>query len=127
MNTYKRVSKQRTSTPFRMNTYEKHRGVGSALLSAPLHPSLGTSLAASGRSDHEDHSLVSPEHRKKIEQLLPRRVHLIQQAHSILGFRVHHNLRAPLDPLPQQPAPCCAWRNSHARIIPNPFHFARVR
>jgi hypothetical protein len=30
MNTCKSVSKQRTLTPFRMNTYEKHRGEGGA-------------------------------------------------------------------------------------------------
>jgi hypothetical protein len=32
MNTYKSVSKQTTLTPFRMNTYEKHRGEGVLLL-----------------------------------------------------------------------------------------------
>src|SRR5260370_36446290 len=36
INTCKSVSKQTTLTPFRMNTYEKHRGVGVLLLTT--HP-----------------------------------------------------------------------------------------
>jgi hypothetical protein len=36
MNTCRSVAKQRTLTPFRMNTYEKHRGVGVLLLTT--HP-----------------------------------------------------------------------------------------
>src|SRR6266404_5844525 len=39
MNTCKSVSKQKTLTPFRMNTYEKHRGVGVLLLTR--HPRKG--------------------------------------------------------------------------------------
>src|SRR5260370_33490631 len=55
LNTCKSVSKQKTLTPFRMNTYEKHRGVGVLLLTrpprkgvCPERPSGGHGLAPSG-------------------------------------------------------------------------------
>src|SRR5260370_28741089 len=55
INTCKSVSKQTTLTLFRMNTYEKHRGVGVLLLTRhprkgvrPERPSGGHGLAPSG-------------------------------------------------------------------------------
>src|SRR6266849_4036668 len=50
INTCKSVSKQRTLTPFRMNTYEKHRGVGVLLLTK--HPM--RMLILSERSEPKD-------------------------------------------------------------------------
>src|SRR5258707_4271970 len=50
INTYKSVSKQRTLTPFRMNTYEKHSGVGVLLLTK--HPM--RMLILSERSEPKD-------------------------------------------------------------------------
>jgi hypothetical protein len=46
INTYKSVSKQTTSTPFRMNTYEKPRGKGPLLLTSyPMRIAVLTSAA----------------------------------------------------------------------------------
>jgi hypothetical protein len=70
MNTCKGVSKQRTLTPFRMNTYEKHRGVGVLLLTRfPMRESVLRSIATKDlswnpmrmrilreRSESKDHS-----------------------------------------------------------------------
>src|SRR5258708_28332648 len=53
INTCKSVSKQMTLTPFRINTYEKHRGVGVLLLST--HPMRMRIL--SERSESKDLSL----------------------------------------------------------------------
>src|SRR5258708_6508361 len=58
MNTCKSVSKQRTLTPCRMNTYEKHRGVGVLLLTT--HPMrmriLSESAAADESKDLSSHT-----------------------------------------------------------------------
>jgi hypothetical protein len=58
MNTYERLSKQRTSTPFGMNTYKKHGGRGVSLLPTvrvPFHQASHSSLvypAPCGATSH---------------------------------------------------------------------------
>src|SRR6266481_5610362 len=63
INTCKSVSKQMTLTPFRINTYEKHRGVGVLLLTT--HPMRMRILSESAAAD-ESRDLSSHPMRMRI-------------------------------------------------------------
>src|SRR6202521_3047182 len=79
----------------------------------------------SGSPDEENGPRARAESREEIEQLLPRRIFLVQQLHAAIGFRAGHNLGVRIHPLVQQAAARVAWRNSHAVVVPDALHFSR--
>ena len=75
----------------------------------------------------EDDASATLELRKKVEQLLPGRVFSIEQAQAASRFLARDDFRARLDPIAEQPASHIARSNSHPRVAPDAFRFARIR
>jgi hypothetical protein len=80
---------------------------------------------SSFRPDRENGPLPRPEHREKVEQLLPRHIFPIQQSHPLRRLFSLQNLRTRIHPLSLQCTAQVARRHSHVRIIPDALRLSR--
>src|SRR5437667_10807459 len=74
--------------------------------------------------DLEDGSLTPAERGEKSEQLFPGEIFFVEQLHSPCGRFAGHDLRPRVRPLTKHFAAHIAWRDLHARIVANAFHFS---
>jgi hypothetical protein len=74
----------------------------------------------------EDDTCARLELREKIEQLLPRRVFVIQQTHAARRFLVGGDFCAGFDPIAKQLASHIARSDSHPRVATDAFRFTRI-
>src|SRR6266850_1238977 len=113
------------SIPFVLTFMHRMGGVGGTPNIQTCQHSNLARIFISRRPDRKHNPLAPPERRKEIQQLFPRPILFVQQLHPALRFRARHDFGSCFRPIAQQLSACGARRNSHPRIVADPFHFSR--